>query len=143
MTARRVPRGRVFIDTSAYGAIAIRGDENHWQAVATLRALTEQRSRLYTTNFVAAETHAFVLSRGGRDLALQTLETIDQGFEEVVRVGSGDERQAREILTRLRDKDFSLVDAMSFAVMDRLGITVAFAFDRHFVQYGFALVDAP
>ena len=143
MTARRVSRGRVFIDTSAYVAIAIRGDENHRQAVAMLRALTDRRSRLYTTNFVAAETHAFVLARAARDLALQSLELIDHGFEEVVRVGADDERQARAILTRFRDKDYSLVDAMSFSVMDRLGISVAFAFDRHFVQYGFALVDAP
>lgn len=92
---------------------------------------------------MVAETHAFVLSRGGRDLALQTIEWIDHGFEDVVKVGDDDERGARAILARYRDKDFSLVDAMSFAVMDRLSITTAFAFDRHFVQYGFALVDAP
>jgi predicted nucleic acid-binding protein len=131
----------VFVDTSAYVAVAIRGDENHRQAVLTLRALTERRSRLYTTNFVAAETHAFVLARGGRDLALQTLGLIDHGFEEVIRVGADDERQAREVLSRYRDKDFSLVDAMSFTVMSRLGITAAFAFDRHFVQHGFTLID--
>lgn len=74
MTTRRASHlGRVFIDTSAYGALAIRGDENHQRAVAALRVLTEHRSRLYTTNFVAAETHAFVLARAGRDVAFQTL----------------------------------------------------------------------
>jgi predicted nucleic acid-binding protein len=35
------------------------------------------------------------------------------------------------------DKDFSFTDAISFGVMERLGIHVAFTFDRHFRQYGF------
>ena len=35
-----------------------------------------------------------------------------------------------------QDKDFPMVDAISFAVMERLGISVAFAFDQHFTQYG-------
>ena len=35
-----------------------------------------------------------------------------------------------------RDKDFSYCDAISFAVMERLGITEVIAFDEHFRQYG-------
>jgi predicted nucleic acid-binding protein len=33
----------------------------------------------------------------------------------------------------------SLVDCVSFTVMKDLGLTTAFAFDRHFEQAGFAL----
>ena len=54
----------------------------------------------------------------------------------IVRVEPEDEVRAREIIRRYDDKDFSLTDATSFAVMDRLGITTAFTFDRNFVQYG-------
>jgi len=35
-----------------------------------------------------------------------------------------------------RDKDYSLCDALSFVVMERLGISEAIAFDRHFREYG-------
>ena len=42
---------------------------------------------------------------------------------------------------KYQDKDFSLTDAISFAVMERLQITQAFTFDRHFAQYGFTLVQ--
>ena len=39
------------------------------------------------------------------------------------------------------DKTYSLCDAMSFVVMERLSITDAIAFDRHFAEYGrFALL---
>ena len=34
------------------------------------------------------------------------------------------------------DKMYSLCDAASFVVMERLGIREAIAFDRHFREYG-------
>ena len=122
--------------------MALVRDQNASQAAAISRALAGRQALLYTTNFVAAETHAFILARAGRDAARRMLARIDQGANRVVRVEPGDERQARLILDRFRDKDFSLVDAMSFAVMDRLRVSTAFAFDRHFAQYGFTLIDA-
>ena len=35
-----------------------------------------------------------------------------------------------------QDKTYSFCDALSFVVMERLGITEAIAFDRHFREYG-------
>ena len=34
-----------------------------------------------------------------------------------------------------------MTDAISFAVMERLHITRAFTFDRHFAQYGFTVLS--
>jgi predicted nucleic acid-binding protein len=60
----------------------------------------------------------------------------------VVRVRAADEARAREIIFHYSDKAFSFVDALSFAVMERLGIRHAFTFDDDFVQYGFAPLTA-
>ena len=49
-----------------------------------------------------------------------------------------DERRAREIVFGYADKDFSLTDATSFAVMERLRIPQAFTLDRNFAQFGWA-----
>lgn len=57
-----------------------------------------------------------------------------------VHVSAADERRARSIIAQYDDKDFSLVDATSFAVMERLHIPTAFALDRNFTQYGFRVL---
>jgi uncharacterized protein len=51
-------------------------------------------------------------------------------------VRESDEESAIGLVRRHADKGYSLCDAMSFVVMERLGITEAIAFDRHFVEYG-------
>ena len=47
-----------------------------------------------------------------------------------------DERRARAIIEQYQDEAFSYCDAVSFAVMERLDISEAIAFDEHFRQYG-------
>ena len=47
-----------------------------------------------------------------------------------------------EVLRRYDDQDFSLIDAVSFAVMQERNITEAFAFDHHFLTAGFALTPS-
>jgi uncharacterized protein len=54
-----------------------------------------------------------------------------------VRVRANDEERARQIIFQYDDKDFSFTDAISFAIMERLNLKLAFSFDRHFAQYGF------
>ncbi len=49
----------------------------------------------------------------------------------------GDEARAFVLLAQYADKDFSFTDPTSFAVMERLGITLAFSFDQDFVRAGF------
>jgi predicted nucleic acid-binding protein len=58
----------------------------------------------------------------------------------VERVSEDDESCARVIVARYLDKTFTYTDATSFAVMERLGLKTAFAFDPHFRQYGFHVV---
>ena len=59
----------------------------------------------------------------------------------VERVTARDERRAREIVFGYTDKDFSLTDATSFAVMERIRIGQAFTLDRNFVQFGWVVLD--
>lgn len=133
----------VFVDSGAFYALSDPTDASHPEARTIATRLAAERWRSFTTNFVVAETHALVLARRGRAAAARVLAEIDTvSARVIVRAEEEDERRARAIIRQYADKDFSLTDAISFAVMERLGIGHAFAFDRHFAQYGFTVLVA-
>jgi predicted nucleic acid-binding protein len=86
--------------------------------------------------------HALILSVFGRTQAAQFLKDMQESHTVMVRVRASDEARAQQILLQYDDKDFSLADAISFAVMERLDIRLAFTFDRDFAQYGFTVLTA-
>jgi len=133
---------RVFVDTSAYVALSDRRDDRHEDAKAILSRLSRERRFLFTTNFVLAETHSLLVSRiDYKDAALHVSAYSLSAGTTVVRVSKKDETRAWAIIQNYVDKDFSLVDAMSFAVMERLHIISAFTFDQHFSQYNFTMLN--
>lgn len=134
---------QLFVDTSVFYAVANRRDVDHGTAVALMRAFGRERRPLMTTNFVVAELHALLLSRLDRRIAARTLAEIDSSRQTtIVRVLAEDELRARVIVFGYTDKDFSLTDAISFAVMERLRIVEAFAFDNDFAQFGWNVIPA-
>ena len=132
---------QAFMDSAAYLALLDQDDEHHAEAQHIARALAQARFRQVTTNVVLIECHALVLSTLGIAPAAQFLRAIDASNTVVVRVRASDEAQAKAIVFQYTDKDFSFTDALSFVVMERLGITRAFTFDRHFAQYGFTVLQ--
>ena len=128
---------RVFVDTSAVFALLDRSDLCHGPARDVLGDLRRRRIGPLLTNFVVAESHALLLSRLSADIARRWL--LDNVWP-IERVSEDDESRARAILTQYTDKTFSYTDATSFAMMERLGLKTAFAFDPHFRQYGFQVV---
>lgn len=128
---------RILVDTSAVFALLDRRDANHAAARRELTALTRRGTEPLLTNFIVAESHALALSRLGGDLARRWLLGNVWAIE---RVSVDDEKAATGIIRRYTDKTFSYTDATSFAVMERLGVKSAFAFDPHFRQYGFHVV---
>jgi predicted nucleic acid-binding protein len=127
----------VFVDTSAVFALIDRSDGNHSAAKRRLKAMCSRRSEPVLTNFIVAECHALMLRRLGVDVARRWLFGNTWRVESVAHA---DEIRAREIIQTYQDRSFSYTDATSFAVMERLGIQRAFAFDKHFEQYGFDLI---
>ena len=128
--------GTVFADTSGLFALAVRRDQRYGAAQEMQRAFTTARTQLLTTNFVLAELHALMLTRVGASEANELLTAIDQSRTLIIRADEEDEARARDIIRRYSDHGYSLTDAISFAVMDRLSLQRAFTFDDHFTRYG-------
>ena len=134
-----LPKRSGLSDSSFFYAAANRRDPFHEQVRQILLQAQRQHWTLVTTNFVIAETHALMLSRMGRQRAADWLRHIRSAVL-IIRPTEGDEERALDIIFGYTDKDFSFTDTLSFAVMERLGIKVAFSLDEHFVQYGKFLV---
>lgn len=134
------PNARVFVDTSAYVALMRAADGQHQQARHIMDRIVGAQSRLFITNFVIAEIHAFLVTRSGVPLATRFIQEVGRSTINAIRVGAEDEERAKDIIVQYNDKDFSYTDATSFAVMDRLDIQHAFSFDHHFRQFGFILL---
>ena len=128
---------QTLVDTSAVYALLDRSDANHRKAVTLLRLLTRRGLTPVLSNFIVAESHALLLSRMGPKIALDWLTKQIWPIEPIT---VSDEKKAREIIERYEDKTFSYTDATSFALMERLEIKDAFAFDAHFRQYGLRLL---
>lgn len=123
-----------FVDTSAIVAFLNNKDDKHEEALGVFKALAKQKCILVITDYIQAETHGLLISRAGRTIAQKFLEDNSWNIQTVTAV---DKIKAITLLKRYQDKDFSLTDATSFVVMERLGLTTVIAFDDHFSQYGF------
>ena len=133
---------RVFVDSSVYLALLDQDDEHHRHATQIVHQLAQERYRQFTTNVLLIESHALILSVLGRTQAAQFLKDMHESKTVILRVRASDEERAKQILFQCDDKDFSFADAISFAMMERLDIRLAFTFDRDFAQYGFTVLTA-
>lgn len=125
----------VFVDTSAWYALRVANDRQHAAARRILDRLARQQASLHTSDWCLVETLALVARRVGK------VESIAAG-DWILSSGAVHVHAVAESLTpawesyRSKDGNVSLVDCGSFAVMERLAIKRAFAFDEDFTGAG-------
>lgn len=127
----------LFVDTSAFFALANLKDRHHSEAVAAYQTNIDNDD-LQTSDHVVIESWYLIRSRLGRRAAMAFWDGFDGGVVAVVGATAGDFRRGREIAQEWPDQAFSIVDCTSFALIERLDIRRAFAFDQHFriVRFG-------
>jgi predicted nucleic acid-binding protein len=123
----------IFVDTSAWFALMDRSCVEHLTAS---NFATDVQDVLVTTDYVLAETLTLLRARRLHEEAIELGDCLlSQRLARLEWVTPGDVQKAW-ILFQYRDKAWSFVDCVSFAVTQRLGIQDAFAFDEHFRQLG-------
>lgn len=134
-------RRGVLWDSSAILALLDADDADHHRAVAVAERVAAERRPSFIINYIEAEAHALLLRKLGRVIAREWLLTA--GLP-VLRTLPHEEERAKVILSRHSDKDWSLCDVISFAVLESRGVRTAFTFDHHFRQYGrFEILGLP
>ncbi len=131
---------RLFVDTSAWYALANAKAPRHEEV---RRALGEWEGRLCTTDYVFDELVTLVRYRIGHAPAVTVGEALRDGDTcLLVTVEPHDIHAAWEQFAREADQRYSFTDCTSFAVMRRLKLATAAAFDEDFARAGFAVVPA-
>jgi uncharacterized protein len=107
---------------------------------AAMRWLGQNREPLIPTDHVLAETATLIRMRDktarGHRLAVRVASSILRQQSAILQnVALADLQKALQVFRDYSDHLFSFVDCTSFAVMERLGINHAFAFDSHFDEY--------
>jgi predicted nucleic acid-binding protein len=128
----------VFVDTSAWYALASSSDQDHRAANAIYAELVDTDESLVTSSYTIAETMGLMQRRLGwkpLELFSAAVRTIDVAW-----IDDALHREAEAILFARRRRGLTIVDAASFAVMTSRGIDRAFAFDDDFDREGFSVL---
>lgn len=133
---------QIFVDTSAFTALANSQDRFHDQAGKIYRQLLQGKVEFVTSDYILAETYTLIRVRVNHRLAVVFGESLRTKHDiNVVKIDDARLDRAWEIFKLHKDKTFSFVDCTSFALMEKEKILEAFAFDTHFKQFGFSLIS--
>jgi len=128
----------VFADTSGIFSYLVRDDYMHIRAKAVFQSFAENNTQLLTSSYVLVETTALLQRRIGMDAVIDFHNKI-QPLLDVIWVDEYWHTKAINRLITLNQKKVSLVDCLSFVIMDAREIGTAFSFDNHFEKNGFSL----
>ena len=96
--------------------------------------------RCYTSNFVLDGTFTPLARRASYAFAAQRARAIlTSKIMAILRPDPDDELAALAVFEKFADQEVSFTHCISFVLMQRLRITRAFSFDRHFAHAGSTL----
>ena len=128
----------IFLDTAYAIALSVESDTHHERAVEISEELESKNIPLVTTRAVLLEIGNALSKRRYRQAAVELLDALEQDPQ--VKIESLSEelyQQAFALFSSRPDKEWGIVDCISFVVMDERGIIEALTTDEHFEQAGF------
>lgn len=129
---------RIFLDTSGLIALSDEKDRNHTRAKEYLKERVQKGARFVLGRNILAEYIDGVTKRIGKEKAIEELDSILNSKLLVIEpLSEADWNKAINYFRKYRDKQIDLTDCLSFAIMERLGLELAFTFDNDFRIHGF------
>lgn len=128
----------IFVDTSGLFALLVKNDFMHVRAKLNFAYFAQHRVQLLTSSFVLVETAALLQRRVGLE-AVHDFQSKIMPLLEIIWIDSEWYTRAIQRLFALNNRNISLVDCISFEIMESREITHAFTFDRHFSEIGFTI----
>lgn len=135
----------VFLHTAYAIALAAITDQLHAPAVALAEQLESAGTRIVTTQAVLLEIGNALSKKRYRPAAVQLLSSLESDPKlRIVSMSPELYATAFELFKNRSDKEWGMIDCVSFVVMKELGLTEALTSDEHLEQAGFvALLRKP
>jgi len=129
---------KVFADTSGWLALVVKSDSLHEQAVGVYQDLLSGGYDFVTHDGILLEIGNSLSSVKARSIALRLKESIETSNRiELVSLSPELIEAGWKIYAKRADKDWGVIDCISFVAMQRHGITEVLTTDKHFKQAGF------
>jgi len=134
-------RNEVFLDTSFAIALASERDHYHQEALQLAAELQRSPTRLLTTRAIQLEIGNALSRQRFRPASIQLLTSLEADPNvEIVSLSEDLYRQAFRLYRQRQDKEWGLVDCLSFVVMVERDVKAALTSDVHFQQTGFQVL---
>ncbi len=128
----------IFIDTSGFYALLVRGDDQHSRAAEILREAAGRKRRFVTTDYVLDETATLLLARGYAGVLANLLDRVlESGACRVIWMDADYFEKTRRLFLKNPERRWSFTDCFSFIVMKELRLRDVLSKDSHFKTGGF------
>jgi uncharacterized protein len=126
-----------FLDTGFVIAVASKHDQHHPAAQRFYAQMQHNKTQLLTTDAVVFEIGAAFSKVAMRQQGLQIIQALlADASVEIIPITQPRRSTALQLFAQHADKDWSLCDCLSIAVMREQGIHQALTPDHHFAQAG-------
>lgn len=131
-------KSKVFLDTSYAIALVSPQDYYHAKAVEIAEILEAESINLITTQAILLEIGNALSKLKYRQVSISLLNSIEIDPKiEVISLSNELYQEAFKLYCQRQDKEWGLVDCVSFVVMKKYRIKEALTADIHFQQAGF------
>ena len=137
---------QIFVDTSAWDALADKKDQDHTNAIR-LRGKIAGKYKLVTSNYILDELYTLLLMNVGYLPTVNYKEKLDiliaENVLDVIWIDHDLAKRGWDVFGQYNsDKKWSFTDYTYYVVMKEFDIAEVFAFDHHFEQMGFILLPS-
>ena len=132
-------KDKVFLDTAYAIALSVETDAFHKKALELANEMETRRVQMITTRAILLEIGNALSNKRLRKGAVALLDSleIDQSVT-IISISEELYQSALDLFRTRMDKDWGLVDCISFVVMKQFGVAEALTTDLHFQQAGYA-----
>jgi uncharacterized protein len=128
----------IFLDTGYAIALSVESDEHHELAEKLAEQLEAEQTHIVTTRAILLEIGNALSKERYRKAAIELLDALEQDATvEIIPLSEELFARALELFRKRPDKEWGLVDCVSFIVMEERRLTEALTPDKHYEQAGF------